>query len=554
MARVRNGGLGDVGLDAIYAQFGGDRCWTPDLVSQARCTEERIEHDMLVARPDVVALMRHAHEADKRVILVSDSYFGRDFFARVLATLGIAAYIDELYISCERRARKDNGALWDRVISAEGVAPGQIVHFGDNLHSDIGMATTRGIRAAWLPPTRTIFEMQGDCLPPETDWYDHLLLGPVVARLGATPWVAERAQTGIRLDDPEALGYTVFGPALFGFIGWLVTNPALKRISKLYFFAREGHFLSKLYSHVREAAGLRALPEAVYLQVSRRLALTIAQAVEFDPLQVIGKGGFRGTIAEFLEVRLGMEFERSTLDCELAAALPREIELPADTEALAAVLTRLEPAIRAQAQGEFDAFRAYARQAGFGEDGATTFVDIGYSGTIQHALQRVLNRPLIGLYMVTAPNVSQVREAGGLAFGCFQDALYQDMRPERFMHYTVLFEALLSAPHGQVMRFRFDEAGEAVPEFAPDGIAQQHFEKLERIYAGAQSYVDDLLRQGGATMLGVAAECHTPLMTFVQKAFDGGVVIAEELLAGLSMEDRYSGNGEVALVDRLHVT
>ncbi|NIE65476.1 HAD family hydrolase [Burkholderia sp. Ax-1719] len=552
MARARNANAGDVGIDTIYAQMGGDRCWTPDLVSDARSLELQVEHDMLVARADVVALMRYAKQAGKRVIVVSDSYFGRDFFQRVMTTLGMAQWVDALYISCERAARKDSGILWDCVLEGERVEPAQLQHFGDNLHSDIGMAGTRGIRAAWLLPSRLSYALQGGHLPIESDWRDHLLLGPVIARLGASPWRVQHGVTGIQFDDANDLGYALYGPILFGFIAWLLANPALKAASTLYFFAREGYFLSRLYDHVRDVAGLDALPKSEYLQVSRRLALMAAQAQEFDPSQVIGKGGFRGTIAEFISVRLGIEAQAAALEPEVAEALTREIELPDDSASLAKVLTLLEPQIRGQARAELDAFRTYARQVGFAQDKATTFVDIGYSGTIQHALQRVFERPLIGLYMVTAPNAAQVRDEGGLAFGCFQDALYHDMRPERFMHYTVLLEALLTAPHGQVVRFRVQPDGEAVPEFAPEGVAQRRFGQLEAIYAGAQRYVDDLLALGGASMLAVGAEAHAPLMMLAAKAFDGGVTIGDALLAGLSMEDRYSGNGEVALADRLH--
>lgn len=552
MARARYASAGDIGLDAIYAQMGGDRCWTPDLVNEARRLELQVEHDMLVGRPDVVALMRYAKEAGKRVIVVSDSYFGRDFFQRVMTTLGMAQWVDALYISCERAARKDSGTLWDCVLEGEPVEPARILHFGDNLHSDIGMAGTRGICAAWLLPSRLSYAMQGGHLPIESDWRDHLLLGPAIACLGASPWREQHGVAGIRFDDAHDLGYALFGPILFGFVAWLFANPALKSASTLYFFAREGYFLSRLYSRVREVTGADTLPKADYLQVSRRLALMAAQACEFDPSQVIGKGGFHGTIAEFLSVRLGIEAQAAALEPEVAEALTREIELPDDSASLAKVLTLLEPQIRAQASAELDGLRAYARQVGFAQDGATTFVDIGYSGTIQHALQRVFEQPLIGLYMVTAPNVAQVREEGGLAFGCFQDALYHDMRPERFMHYTVLLEALLTAPHGQVVRFRLQSDGEAVPEFAPEGVAQQRFARLEAIYDGAQRYVDDLLKLGGTSMLGVAAEAHAPLMMLAAKAFDGGVTISDTLLAGLSMEDRYSGNGEVALADRLH--
>lgn len=551
MARALHQDEGDVGLDAIYSQFDINLCWTAEIVREARRVEEQVESDMLAPREKVIALLRYAKEAGKRVIVVSDSYFDSAFFNRSLASLGIADSVDEVYVSSVRLVRKDTGALWDLVLRAEQIEPARMVHFGDNPHSDIGMAASRGISRGYILPPSVILALAGGSLPVDSDWRDHLLIGPVIARLGSDPWVAERAPDRIRLDRAEDLGYAVFGPVLFGFVAWLFAHPALNRVSKLFFLSREGYFLSALYSRVREAAGLSATPQAAYLYVSRRLALVAAQAVEFDPMQMIGKGGFRGTIAEFLAVRVGLDTSSETFDPAVVAQLSRHVTLPADGDAVHAVMNALEPVIRRRAREELDAFCAYAHDVGFAQGGNAALVDIGYSGTIQHALQRVLECPLIGLYMMTAPHAAQVRQGRGLAFGCFQDAVYGDMRPPGFLNYTVLLEALLTAPHGQVVRIRYDDRGEAVPEFAEGGVSQKSFADLERIFLGAQRYADDLIRAGGVASLHVASEGSTPFMMLAKKVFDGSVVIGESMLASLSMEDKYSGNGEVSLAERI---
>lgn len=557
VAREKTHYQGDVGLDAIYAEIERGKCWTPELIDEARRLEEELDSAMLLPRDDVVDLVRHAKAQHKRVIVISDSYFPRAFFTRVLKRLGIDTLIDEVYVSSERQARKDNGTLWDLVAGSEGLRYRHLAHFGDNLRSDVEMAAARGVRCAYLLSPALVMAVRGFALPTETDWREHLALGPLFARLGGSPFVDSAEVDTLWLGNERDLGYAVFGPILFYFMAWLLQNPALKQLKKLFFLAREGFFLQKLYAGLQDSTQLKDLPEAVYLYVSRRVALSASQAAQFEPAQVSALGGFDGTVGDFLAVRLGIGAAQlaqpgtdAQADAALADALAQPITLPADQAHVDRFLTTHRDAIVRHATLERDAFVEYCRRQGVLDEPGIALVDAGYSGTIQFALQRIFERPIIGLYMATAPKIRQVTEQGGLAFGCFQDAAYRDMRPDGFLNYTVLLEALLTAPHGQVTHFTSDAGGNPQPAFRAPGAAQQKFAHLEQIFAGVEQYAHDLVAAGGKEILSAVAEGTPPMALLSRLVFDGVLQIERTVLDALSLEDQFSGNGEVAIAGR----
>lgn len=580
VAREKTHYQGDVDIDAIYAEIERGKCWTPELIDEARRLEETLDSAMLLPRADVVDLVRHAKTRRKRVIIISDSYFQRSFFERALKRLGIDTLIDDIYVSSERQARKDNGSLWDLVVSKEGLRYRHLAHFGDNLRSDIEMAAARGVRCAYLLSPSLAMAVRGVVLPRETDWREHLALGPLVAKLGGSPFVDSADVDSLALGTEHDLGYVVFGPILFYFIAWLLQNPALKQLKKLFFLAREGFFLEKLYVSLQRSTQLKGWPEAVYLYASRRVVLSASQAAQFDPAQVSALGSFNGTLGDLLAVRLGVGVAQLTAGIAVAvtadtavdtvvdtavdaavdaatdahAALAEElaqpITLPDDQARLDRFLTAHRDAIVRHATLERDAFVEYCRRQGVLDEPGVALVDAGYSGTIQHALQRILDRPVIGLYMATAPKIRQVAEKGGLAFGCFQDAGYRDMRPDGFLNYTVLLEALLTAPHGQVTRFTSDADGNPQPDFRAPGLAQQKFAHLEQIFAGVEQYAQDLVAAGGKDILSAVAEGLPPMTLLSRLVFDGLLQIDRTVLDALSLEDQFSGNGEVAIAGR----
>ena len=59
--------------------------------------------------------------------------------------------IEKYYSSADYGVTKSSGLLYDLVVRDLGVERNSIIHFGDNLRSDVQLAKARGLRAIHLP-------------------------------------------------------------------------------------------------------------------------------------------------------------------------------------------------------------------------------------------------------------------------------------------------------------------------------------------------------------------------------------------------------------------
>jgi len=534
-ARIDRPDLEDVDLDMIYGKFTRDPPWSTAAAEMAQDLEAEIDQAFIVPRGSVADLLRYAKGANKRTLIVSDSYFPRKFLEFALEKLGWSDLVDEIYLSSERFARKDRGALWDVVVAQEDLPRRRIVHFGDNPHSDVAEARARGLKPVLLAnPARLAVQRGLDHVVGE-DWRADILLGPLFARIGADPFTGPSQPV---LEDGYEFGYLVYGPIFLAFFAWLLANPALRQMRKLYFAGREGYFLQQLFDKLSGDFGPQGCPPTAYLPISRRAVIMASQALSFDPIGVIRSGNFFGRLEDFLSVRLGLALEPSNL-------FSQPIRLPSDADYVQRVLAILQPVIADRAHSELEAMRVYGRQVGLMDDGPIGLVDIGYSATIQTGLQAVFGRPITGFYMATSERARAVQPAGGLAFGCFQDALYGRMAGDDFMPKTVLLEALLTAPHGQLSHFRLEPSGAAVPVHRPGAKSQARFADLVPIFEGGLAYCRDSIKAIGLNHLDVLLPAQLRAFAALDAVLTGRIAVGEALRDALSLEDQFCGNGEI---------
>ena len=188
-ARAAKDWAGDVTLDDIYAQF--PKTFPADALARARALELDIEKQLVLTREPVTQALAHARAAGKRVIAVSDTYFGKAEIEALLDAAGLAGAFDAIHLSSEAGARKDRGDLWVHVLAAEGVAAKDWLHVGDNEVSDMQRAGDRGLGvfhtmnpATLLGQKRYLSAATLKAADEAHGWADALLLGPAAARLG----------------------------------------------------------------------------------------------------------------------------------------------------------------------------------------------------------------------------------------------------------------------------------------------------------------------------------------------------------------------------------
>ncbi len=306
-ARERKNWVDDVSLSEIYAEFPRSGAWDDGVIALAHATELACDAAVSIPRHDIVAAVRYARSTGARVIAISDTYFERAHIDHLLRRCGLEGAFDELYLSSAQGARKDRGDLWDLVVDREPTPVDRWLHVGDNEQSDLQSAGDRRIRTFHVMNPRTLLELRGlDLSTSSTEtWGTDLLLGPVTASLGNSPFLAGRELRPLEIPTASELGYTVFGPVVMGFLAWIAQHPAMRDVDHVYFLSREGYLLRQVWEGIRAAGGGELAP-STYLLTSRRSSMASAQAVRFDADQILEGSGFEGTVGDMLVSRLGL--------------------------------------------------------------------------------------------------------------------------------------------------------------------------------------------------------------------------------------------------------
>ena len=360
-------------------------------------------------------------------------------------------------------------------------------------------------------------------------------------RAAAAPLPVPRPEGTI--DTPERFGAEMFGPVLFAFMVWLMRHPAMRHLDRLYFASREGWALEGLYNAMLGPSGVARLPPAVYLHCSRRAVLaaqlgaSVAAGRLNSGLLTSSSPWFEGTVEELLRARIGFVASAETVP-------GGRIVLMRDARIVHCVAELMADEIAPHVLRAHAGFVSYAQRHEMLGGGRAGLVDVGYSATMQSAIQKTLGIRLVGFYMATTDAAQRVGEDGGYAFGAFAEGAAATRFGGEF---GLLLEAVLSAPHGQVIGYAApggaDEPDPGEPVFDVGGAAQRAFPTLERIHAGIRAHCLERVATHG---LQPDTDPFAPL----RRLGEGSVKLSAEIRRALFVEDAFCGNGEIDVLAR----
>ena len=405
--------------------------------------ELETEQRLLYGNPPVLAAARSAARSGVRVVYASDMYLPCAFILDRLRQHGFP--VEEstaLFLSADRGASKHVGDLYDQMLNELGCAPGEIVHVGDNRHSDDQQARSRGLRAVhWqgsakaenLPLVEQV--AGGDTTGfADEDLLASLCIGitrrraagartvhteaareplavssglPAGSTNGSSGSNGSSEKTRPRATAPAAddlwdrLGYEVGGPLYLLFLRWLLEHARAEGIERLYFLARDGYYLREACDLLSARSGVGV--QAVYMAASRRL-LNLSQITSLDPVawQFLLTPNPNLSVRHFLS-RVGLDPQALAEPIHRAGwSSPDEIittpqgafRRESDQHAMRALFRRLEGDILRQASEERRRLKAYFRQIGFSDDThKAAIVDVGWQASSARSLQALLNLP-----------------------------------------------------------------------------------------------------------------------------------------------------------------
>ncbi|MCM8738910.1 hypothetical protein M5E06_33030 [Azospirillum sp. A1-3] len=145
--------------------------------------EFRTDMSTMHARTSVIELVRYATASQKRIIYVSDMYYSTAELEAIFRHLNIPK-ADAVYVSSEMGKRKDRGDMWVHLRDRER---GRILHFGDNMVSDIQNASDCGVSCVYIPTVMQKTKFLGVLRrkPMNAEWKAVL---PVICHYGDDPF------------------------------------------------------------------------------------------------------------------------------------------------------------------------------------------------------------------------------------------------------------------------------------------------------------------------------------------------------------------------------
>lgn len=271
-------------------------------------------------------------------------------------------------------------------------------------------------------------------------------------------------------DTAAVAGCYVLGPALSGFVRWVLQNAMEKSVPRLYFLARDGYFMCKA---AKAFCARYALPvECRYLSCSRyAIRLPLFHLDLSFALNQICSESLSLTLDKIL-ARAGLHLDERQAVC---AALPQSVyktgivppdALPTIRRDLANCPLFIDR-MNSHSKAAFSTFSGYLKQEGLLDETPAAIVDSGWVGSMQKTLNTAI-RYLQG-----------EKTLEGYYWGLY--ALPPDVQREKYHWYffgpqgnlrrkahfnNCLFEAVFSAPHGMTLGYRKAGTGYE-PEYAP---------------------------------------------------------------------------------------
>lgn len=521
-------------LQGIYEVLQHELSMDDETTTALMHLEMDLEEMVCVPRRVIVDALKYSKKTGKEVYIVSDTYFLKRDFMRLVRRCGIDGFDeDHVFLSSEHKCSKQDGLLWEKFCG--GHVGEKILHIGDNPISDGTQAEACGIDTFHIMSGKEMMESSSvaPLLSRASTLSDSVHVGLLLSRLFHDPFALAHHRGKVYFRSAEDFGYAVFGGVVLRFLMWLHGNAAKKGYDDLLFFARDGYFLLQDYEYLQ---GLlkETVPRLKYVPVSRRLLYIVTMETEED-LRVVAQFPYIGKFSDYVKSRFNLDIPFSDSHCH------EEINAANDADKILEYLRPYKEHIWEEARLERDRYLAFLKKEGIlGCHGKSATVDFSFYGTNQYYFQKMLGISMDGYYFSACYDKSNVYLDTCRIFGCFN--LEDDPNAERsyVKRKSAFLESFLTAPYGMI-RF-VDGKGDFVCE--EDKTNQRNFAVKIASNKGIQEYMRDYL-----DILGIEDEdgCHGNEAYSYYTFLDGRASAEKFICDGYYFDNDMVGSAEMPL-------
>lgn len=346
------------GFKIIYNRISEITGLSKEEADNISALEMACEKEVLMCRNGMKEIFDYAVHAGKKVYIISDMYFGKDFLSSVLGVLGIHGYAD-IYVSCDYKKTKRQGLF---KIYKDNVNAQSYLHIGDNYEADGEAAEKCGIDCFLIPTGLDMLRASNlrRLLLFAKEDYNRRIIGELTALLFNNPFALCGTNGDVQVFTTCSVGRGVVAPIVYLYLSGLREVIAQADFDKVLLGARDGYIFDRI---IKETFGSLENDKFFYMYISRTLAFKLGMGnpdvdedyrkyLEVDDRRKIGED------REFIE---GFE------------------EMPY--------------------RKEKEAYEKYLNKNGIKYSGKYLFCDLISGGTVQHSLKVLFDNGLKGFYL-----------------------------------------------------------------------------------------------------------------------------------------------------------
>ena len=187
----------------------------------------------------------------KSVIAISDMYLDANTIHEMLCIADKSLSNIKVYVSSETKKTKLSGNMYRLVQRKEGINYHEWYHKGDNLLSDVQMASRFGINALHYKYVN-LNDLEKNILD-EKDMQSQLVIG-----------ATKNIRLLNQLSYKENMGSCIGAVILYPYVEWIIKKSIHKEIKRLYFVARDGYILKKIADIIINKCGYNIKTKYIY--------------------------------------------------------------------------------------------------------------------------------------------------------------------------------------------------------------------------------------------------------------------------------------------------
>lgn len=538
----KSGKQKDYTIDDIYLEFRNLANISEQECNIIKETEIEVELENIIPRSDMIEVYHCIrNDLHKKTAIISDMYLTSDIIKKMLKKCKITEY-DELLISCEKQARKEDGSMWDMFL--EEHRNQKIMHIGDNEKSDVQIPEGKGIGIFHIMSSKDLFEQTNvgrNARIKDMSVIDSIAFGTILNKYFNSPFSQNKNEFSVKIDKSYDLGYSIIGPIVADYLMWVIRDAKKRKINKLLMLSREGYLFDNMFNIIKECS--KAIDEinAEYLYVSRR-ATMVASIESLDDIKAALNVYYEGSISDLLKNRFGLDSSEAINEVEKIEDV--NIHLPGDAALVYNKIKNICNLILERAEYERNNYINYINTIIEEKDMAV--LDIGYSGSIQYYLSKLTGKSFVGYYFATDNKNIALKIRGNEMLGRYIENDEIQPASKSYIHrYSLLLETVLTSMDNQLCYIGDD----LKPVFRKEEKSAVDKDVIEEIHSGALEYAKDFFSTVGDLFL--KNENNKNIYEEIIRLAVEDNILSDELKNVFTLEDDFCTNKEINIFSLL---